>query len=214
VLYPDGARMAMLLTSRAKTRRWMSICAIGCQSQAGVRPRQFKRTWLEAAGAVRDGSIDDFAGNWVAYVAANDRKDTPVAAFHLERCLELVNLLGPSLRDLVALEAAVFTAWFRGNAAIAQKWMGQIKRLKAQSQLMRMRAEIALCCARQEFGPALTQWENVVSFIQKLPPTPVKNKLLEGFIEWRDEIRERQRSQLVPQPSALRRPSAVASLQP
>lgn len=201
MLYPDGARIAMLFTSRARSRRWMSLCAIGSQGQAGVRPIRWRRTWLDAAGGVRDGSVDDFAGNWAAYAAANDRKDAPVAASHLERCLGLVSLLGPSLQDVIALEAAVFTAWFRENAAIAEKWLGQVKKIKALPQLTRMRADIALHCARREFAPALSRWQEGYAFIEKLPPTPVKTRLTEGFLEWREEIVERRTSRAA-RPSA------------
>jgi hypothetical protein len=192
VLYPDGARIAMLLTSRDKSRRWISVSAVGAQSLAGVRPKRWKRTWLDAAGRVRDDSVDDFTGNWVAYAAANDRKDAPVAAFHLDCCLGLVNLLGPSMQDLVVLEAAIFTAWFRQNAVLAEKWKAQVKKPKAVSALMRIRAEIALHCARREFAPALTRWQEAIRFIEKLPPTPLKKRMTEGFLEWRDEIQERQ----------------------
>lgn len=194
-LYPDGARIAMLFTSRARSHRWMSLLALGSQSHAGVRPKNWRRTWLDAAGRMKDGSVDDFAGNWVAYVAANDRKDAPVAALHLEGCLGLVNQLGPSLQDLVTLEAAVFTAWFRENAGIAEKWLAQVKRIKTLPQLMQIRADIALHCARKEFAPALSQWQRGFAFIEKLPPSPVKTRLTEGFLEWRDEIHERQNLQ-------------------
>ncbi len=201
MLYPDGARIAMLFASRARSRRWMSLTAIGSQGQAGVRPKHWRRTWLDAAGAVPDGSVDDFAGNWAAYLAANDRKDAPVAAFHLERCLGLVNRLGPSLQDVVALEATVFTAWFRQNAAMAEKWLGQVKKIKALPRLTRLRGEIALHCARKEFVPALSRWQEGFAFIEKLPPTPVKTRLTEGFLEWRNEIQRRHASEVTKPPA-------------
>lgn len=195
ILYPDGARIATLFLSRAKSRRWMSLTAIGNQSRLGVRPKLWKRTWLNAAGAVRDESVDDFAGNWVAYTAANDREDVPVAALHLERCLELVCLLGPSLQDLVALEAPVFTGWFQLNAAIAEKWLKRVKKIQALPQLLQIRADIAIHCARKEFVPALARWQDAFAFIEKLPPTTLKKSMAEGFEEWRREILERQRSE-------------------
>jgi Zn-dependent protease len=202
-LYLDGARIWMLLSSRAKSRRWFCLSAIGRQSRTGVPPREFRRTWLRAAEAVEDGSVDEFAGNWVAYLAANDRKDKELAASHLERCLRLVSSLGPSLRDVVALEAAVFTAWFQQNASVAEKWFGQVRKVKALPQLMQLRGEIALCCARKAFGPALSRWQDAFAFAEKLPPTPFKNALLQGLLEWRDEIRERERSLLTGGDSTL-----------
>jgi hypothetical protein len=191
-MYADGARIFMLFSSAPKSQRWISQNAIVYQSHAGIRPKAWKRTWLEAAGRVRDGSVDDFAGNWAAYLAANDRKDTSRAAEHLERCLELVNLLGPSLKDMMALEAAVFTSWFREDATTAQKWLAQVKKLGALPQLMQKRAQIAMSCGQKQFRPALKLCEEGLALVDKLPPTPVKDRLSEGLLEWRDEICERE----------------------
>jgi hypothetical protein len=194
MLYTDGARIAMLLLSRARSRRWICIAAVGNQNQKGVRSREYKRTWLRAATSLHDGSVDDFAGNWLAYASANDRKDAPLAALHLERCLELVNLLGPSIQDLVALEAAVFTAWFRNNAAVAQTWLGQVQKLKALPQLLQIRAGVALPCAMLEYNQALTCWQQGLAFINALPITPLQARLRDGWLEWQGEILERQQT--------------------
>jgi Zn-dependent protease len=195
-LYSDGSRISMLFTSREKSRRWMSICAIGAQSTAGIRSRDYRRTWLDAAGAAPDGSVDDFAGSWISYRAANDRKDAPVAAQHLERCLGLVNLLGPSLQDTVALEAAVFASWFRADAELARKWHVQVKKPAALPHLMNIRFEVALACADKEYGRALSRWQDGFAFIDKLPSTPIKKTLSQSFTEWRGEIQDRERAHL------------------
>ena len=191
-LFTDGARIAMLFRSRARTRRWISIAAIGDQNQKGIRPRQLKRTWLNAASSVHDGSVDDVAGNLLAYSSANDRKDEPVAALHLERCLELMHLLGPSTQSVISLEAAVFSSWFRKNPVIAQKWFDHVKNLKAITPLQRIRVDVALLCGRQEFDLALPRWQEGLAFITKLPAAPTQKRLLEGWLEWQQEIRQRQ----------------------
>jgi len=202
VLYPDGARIWMLLFSRAKARRWLSIAAVGSQSRAGVRARNIRRTWLAAAGSVQDGSVDEFSANWIAYTAANDRKDVPVAASHLERCLGLVKLLGPVLQDLLALEATVFIAWFREDPTLAQKWFAHVKKIKALPKLMQVRAQIALSCGKKEYSTALLQWQEGFTVIEELPPTAIKAKLTEGFLEWKEEIREREQAHQ-PTPSTV-----------
>jgi hypothetical protein len=209
-LYPDGARVWMLKSSRAKSRRWLSICAIGAQQQSGIRSRELRRTWLDAASAVPDDSYDDFSGNWAAYIAANGRKDEATASLHLERCLALVSSLGPAMRDLVAIEAAVFTAWFRNDADLAEKWRRQIKKMTALPQLMQVRLKIASSCARAEFTLALSRLQDALAIIQKLPETPVKDMLVEGFVEWRDEILEREHSgRRNGDPPVLVQPSAI-----
>ncbi|HET9308779.1 MAG TPA: site-2 protease family protein [Candidatus Sulfotelmatobacter sp.] len=203
-LYADGARILWLLSSLSKSRRWMCLTAIASQSQDGIRPSEWKRSWIEAAAGIRDGSIDDFAGNWIAYAAANDREDAPAAALHLERCLELINLVGPWLQDLAAMEAAVFTAWFRENPATAEAWFKQVKKSSALPKLLQMRAKIAFCCARNDFALSLLKWQEALEYIERLPPTPTKDRLIEGFREWRDEIQER---------AGQRRADSISSVQ-
>jgi len=59
-LSSDGARIAMLLSSRERARRWISARAIASQHNRGVRPRLWRRTWLKAACSVEDVSADEF----------------------------------------------------------------------------------------------------------------------------------------------------------
>jgi Zn-dependent protease len=192
MLYTDGERIAMLLSSRPRARRWICITALANQSQTGVRPKDLRRTWLRAASCVPDGSVDDFASNWLAYSCANDRKDAPLAASHLERCLAIMNRLGPATQDIVTLEAAVFTAWLRNDAVTAQMWLGQVKNLNAIPKLLRIRAEVALPCARKEYEQALTCWQQGLGFIEALPASALQVRLKDGWLEWQGDIRERQ----------------------
>lgn len=192
MLYTDGARIAMLLSSLPRSRRWMCITALANQSHRGVRSKHLRKTWLQAAGSVPDASVDDFSGNWIAYISANDRKDASVAALHLERCLAVMNLLGPSTQDLVTLEAAVFTAWFRNDAVTAQKWLEQVRRMKAISPLLRIRADVASTSARMEYDQALAAWQRGVDLVSALPVSPEQKRLKDGWMEWQAEICERQ----------------------
>jgi len=192
MLFNDGSRIAMLLWSRTRSRRWMCITAVGNQSQQGVRPRHWRSTWVRGTSSLHDGSVDDFAGNWISYVRANDRQDAPLAASHLEKCLELMNQVGLPTQDLVALEAAVFLAWFRNDPMTAQKWAAQVKKLTTIPQLLRIRAEVALPCARMEYDQALTAWQRGLAFIEAMPVSAAQKQLKNGWQEWQGEILERQ----------------------
>jgi hypothetical protein len=147
---------------------------------------------VRAASSLRDDSVDELPGNWIAYVSANDRKDAPLAAAHLERCLELSYLIQHSTRDLVAREAAVFTAWFRKDASLAEKWATQIKKPKLTQRLLRIRVELALRCARRDFAAAGDIWRQGFTLIEGLPATPSRDHLRESWLEWKAEIQERQ----------------------
>jgi hypothetical protein len=146
---------AIAYRSRERARRWLSIIALGSQQHKGKRVKERRQTWLKAASSLRDNSVDEFSGNWMAYVSANGRKDEARAARYLERCLELASLLRPSVRDLVAMEGAVFTSWFRNDAQLAVKWVAQIKKLDLIQRLQRIRLNVALGCARRDFDAAL-----------------------------------------------------------
>jgi hypothetical protein len=92
----------------------------------------------------------------------------------------------------VALEAAVFAAWFRNDAVTAQKWFSQVRKLKTIPQLLRIRANVALACARAEYEQALVAWQQGLTFIDALPATAARKQLKDGWLEWQDEMRERQ----------------------
>jgi hypothetical protein len=153
---------------------------------------------VPGASSLHDGDVDDFAGHWIAYVYANDRKDAPVAASNMEKCLEQMNQLGVVTQDIVALEAAVFSAWFRNDVATAEKWVGQIKKLKAIPQLQRTRADVALLCARMEYDHALSAWERGRAFIEALPVNEVQKRLNDSWKEWQSEICERKLAMKAP----------------
>ena len=201
-LSSDGARIRMLLTSKAQAWRWISIASVGRMASDGVRARQWKQTWLASAIGLRDMTLDEFHGNWLAYSSASDRKDAVVAASRLERCLELANKLLPSLRDSLAQEAGVFCSWFRGDLSLSKKWLAQVKRPKSLPPLLRFRITTALSCAKHDFGGALASWQQGIAFIEGLPPGPRQKALWESWQEWRNEI-EKRRTDHAPVPTQV-----------
>lgn len=198
-LLSDGARIDMLLRSRERSRRWLSIAAIGMASNGGTRARDWRRTTLQRATAVNDNSMDTFTGNWLAYFSANDKKDAGTAASHLETCLRFAPRLSNPIRDLVAQEAAVFSAWFRNDGSLADKWLTQVKKPQLMHRLLRLRLDIALHCSHQDYDAAERIWQEGLTFIERSTSGNPQLRLNESWIEWREEIRERQS----PTPSIL-----------
>jgi len=99
-----------------------------------------------------------------------------------------------TVRDLAAQEAAIFSAWFRRDAALADKWLCQIKRPNLVQPLTRKRIQIATHCARCQFEEALVAWNEGVLLIKQLPDTSANKILVEGWQEWRKQIEERQKA--------------------
>ncbi len=188
VLLSDGARIEMLLRSCDRSRRWLSIAALGNLYDNGIRPKDWKRTWQQSASSVPDGSLDAFTGNWFAYASANDRRDVLVAAGHLERCLELSHMLPLSIRDIVAQEAAFFTAWFRDDATLADQWLTQLKKPRRMQRSVRLRLDVALHCAHRDYDAADCSWREGFTLMESSTSGSARQRLKEASLEWREEI--------------------------
>jgi hypothetical protein len=188
----------MLLRSRERSRRFLSIIAIGGQQRNGVRPKNWTQSWLKAAASLHDNSVDEFSGNWLAYISANGRKDADLAADRLERCLELTPLLQHSKRDQASHEAAVFCAWFRRNSPLAENWASRIRKAKLATRLNRIRLDVALACAHGDFVLADKKWKEGFTFIENLPRNSSQEQLKESWVEWQAEINQRQHEWSLP----------------
>jgi hypothetical protein len=191
----DASRIKTLLRSPSQARRLMSVAGVGSQHSRGIRPKNWKRTWLKSATLPRDGSSDELYGNWLAYIAANDRKDPASAEARLERCLELSHKVWPSLRDQIAHECSVYCAWFRNDDTLAEKWLVQVKKASHLTPLQKIRADVAMNCARGDFPAALDSWQDGLALIAKASG-PQGRQLTESWQDWKIEIQER-RSQIV-----------------
>jgi hypothetical protein len=110
----------------------------------------------------------------------------------LERCLEFAHKLPLSIRDLVAQEAAVFTAWFRNDGSLADKWLTQVKKPVLMQRLVRLRLDVALRCAHRDYDAAALAWQEGLTFIERATAGRSQEKLKESWMEWHAEIEERQ----------------------
>jgi hypothetical protein len=147
---------------------------------------------LNAVISIPDESAEDFAGNWLAYNFYAERKDTNTAGLHLERCLKLSRFLTEDIRELSVQEATIFTAWFRDDALLAEKWLGQLRRPGLIQPLQRIRMEVALSSGRHDLDASLRAWEQGFRYIEKLPPRPLRDSLKRSWLEWRSEIEDRR----------------------
>jgi hypothetical protein len=202
VLLSDGARIEMLLRSCDRSRRWLSIAALGNLYDNGIRAKDWKPTWLRSASSVPDASLDSFTGNWLVYASANDRKDAPVAAIHLERCLELSHMLPASIRDLVAQEAAFFTAWFRDDAYLADQWVTQLTKPRLMQRSVQLRLDVALRCAHRDYDAADRSWQEGFALMESSTSGIAQQRLKEASLEWREEIFGRKTQRVATSSSA------------
>jgi hypothetical protein len=188
----DGDLLQMLFVSPLQARRLISTMALRAQFKQGVRPRNWKQTWVKAALSIPDSSSSEFCAVWMAYLSANDRREADLAAAHLEHCLELTPALPATLRDLVAQEAAVFSAWFRDDASIAEKWLLQLNKRQPLLPVLQARIDVALNCANRDFDGSIAAWERGFRQLEQMPMQPPTKSLKESWLEWRAEIEQRQ----------------------
>ena len=59
----DGQYISTLLSSAGSARRLLSCLALSSQMRKGKRAKLWRRTWLNAASHLRDGTKDEFSGN-------------------------------------------------------------------------------------------------------------------------------------------------------
>ncbi len=191
-LRTDGDRIAMLLRSRDRSGRYLSIFALANLYDTGTRPREWKRRWVQSAASIQDGSFDEISGEWLAYMAASDREDRGIAAIHFERCLELAGILPAPLRDLIAQEAAYFAAWFRDDASLADQWRAQVKKPQKLAPLVRIRLNVAIRCVHRDYEATEHFWQEGLALIERAAVGPVRERLRDSWLEWRAEIEDRK----------------------
>ena len=188
---PDGARLRMLATSPENTRRWMSILAVDMQRSSGLRPKFWRRTWVQAAGYGKDTTYDAFYGCWQAYVWSNDCEDGARAGPYLEGCLRNARMVPKSFRETLIAEASVFQAWFRHDAEKAQKWFGLLHSPPKLPRLARIRTNVALNWAQNRIDEAFSSWHEGLALIKDLP-VGSRERSEEGWIEWKAKMDARR----------------------
>jgi Peptidase family M50 len=187
-MFTDGARLLSLVTSRVKTRRWLCILALKMEVESGVRPRDLKRTWIAHSCSVLDQSLDTLRAFWTAYIASLDRGDTEQAARHLEKCLELFGIASPEFEKPLLMEAAIFQAWSRDDQQKAKIWALKSDVGLAVPPLNQLRFAICMHWAAHEYDKLALAWEEGCTQIETLPPSPQKDLLRGGWLEWKNEV--------------------------
>jgi hypothetical protein len=70
-----------------------------------------------------------------------------------------------------------FSAWFRRDALLADKWLALVKRPKLIQPLQRIGINVALCSGRADFKAALREWQQGAKYIETLPIGLVRESL-------------------------------------
>ena len=197
-MFTDGARLLSLVRSGAKARRWLSLLALKMESDAGVRPKHLKRTWIVHSCAIADQSRDALRAFWFAYVAHLDRGESDEAAGNLEKCLERFRIASPEFQKLILTEAAIFQAWYREDEEKAKTW-AQALAGPAGPPLNQLRLAICMHWVARQYEQATSAWEEGRKQVERLPASPQKDSMRESWLEWKTQI-DRKRKDREPIP--------------
>lgn len=187
-MFTDGARLLSFVTSKVKTTRLLSIFALKMQTDSGVRLRELKRTWIAHSRAIPDQSLDALQAFWIAYLVDNDREDAEQAAQNLEKCLERFGIASAGFQKLLLMEAAIFQAWFRNDEQKAKCWSQKSESFPAAPFLNQLRLTICLHWAGSRYDELSSAWKEGCIYIETLPASPVKSRLMDSWLEWKSEM--------------------------
>ena len=189
--FSDGARLLMLLKNDTNARRWLAIVKLQEALSSGVHPREWEEVVVEQAVASNDESLDTVIGHWLAHLWAAGGHDLAPATRYLESALAASGPAPGYMRDRLFLEAAVFQAWYRHNAAKGRFWASQISRPGRIHPLQRQRLAIVQMWAD---GKPFDAWEKLGEYLQevrKAPASPLRELTEKTATDWKHQMESR-----------------------
>jgi hypothetical protein len=188
--YTDGAKLWMIATNSPKCRRWLSVVALEIQRAKGTPLKRLNRKWLRNACSVDDGSSEDLAGHWMAYLSAEADDDAAAAAVHLEACLRNAEIATDEFVDRMRAVASTFHAWRTRDPVKAEKWFNAIRELASLPHILQIRTLVALRLVQSRKDEALAKWDEGLTVIKSYPPAQ-SEPLERSWTEWKAEILKR-----------------------
>lgn len=188
--YSDGARLLMLLKNDELAARWLAILQLQMQLGQGIHPRDWDKATLVRATIANDDSRDAVTGNWLAYLWAFESQDITSATRYLEDALAAPPSSSNWLRDRLFVEAAVFQAWFRDNAAKARSWSAMIHNGKLSAS-QRQRLKIVLLWAE---GKPFDAWEQIaeyLSLLDEIADPNTRELARKSALDWKHQMESR-----------------------
>jgi len=122
----DGARIWMLMFNRARAERYLAILRLTDEIDRGVPVESLSPSDLEHATVLRDETPDTAWAHTLAFLAAYSQDDNVRAGEFLETAFKYSGYAGPSERERLALQAALFQATRRGRIDLAKQWLADV----------------------------------------------------------------------------------------
>ncbi len=149
----DGAQLLDCLRGGHDAERKQLSIAITGASAGGTRPRDQNPRLMQRFLDLREGSSQDAVANWFGYVWLLDSGRSAEAGDLIDLALGQQDGLPETFRPALAVEAAYYEAWCRGNAARARELLGNAQGGMVEPHI-RARAEAAVLFAEDRYGEA------------------------------------------------------------
>jgi hypothetical protein len=124
--HTDGTKIWIMLFRRERALRYLAIRRLTDEIDRGVPMESLAPADLEHATGLRDTSPETVSAHILAYLAAFSQKDDTKAAQLLETAFTYSGYAGPSVREMLALQAAMFQAGRRGRIDLAKQWLADV----------------------------------------------------------------------------------------
>jgi hypothetical protein len=184
----DAMLLRALLFSKPEATQLIASYALSTLKGNSLFSPDYARRWFRIASTETRLQMDNYFANWLGYEAAEDLEK---AGQFLERCLADSSRMNDDQRDALIVEATVFTAWRRGDAAKAQVWFKRMKSLDRLHPVWRARVRIALLCAQKKFEAASQELDGALSLIREAPDGAQRQRLEAAWVRWRQDIQQR-----------------------
>ena len=186
-VFSDGGRILMLLQSRARGERWLSILKLVEELRTGVPFEDLSPAFVAKAVAIEDDSPDTVSAFALAYgVAFWGRRDDE-AARALETCLRHCSLSAPVQRHALMSDAAVFQARRRRRPDLAQQWLSELPQ-RTEYPWIRLRVDAAIREAQGDPAGARQKLEEVETMLLAVPNQAMREIWLRGLRRWQTEL--------------------------
>jgi hypothetical protein len=184
----DGMLLRSLLFWKPEAKQLIASYALSAVRDNGPFPPYYLQRWFRVAGARNKLQGENYCESWLAYVS---EQEAEIAAQFLEKCLAESSRMDDDQRDKLTVEAAVFTAWRRQDAAKAEAWFKRIHSPSRLHPLLQTRARIALLCAEKQFEKASAELNDALSLIRAVPYSRQRQRAEAEWLAWGEEIKQR-----------------------
>jgi hypothetical protein len=179
----DGLKLWVLLFSRTRRQRLISIVTLVADIKQGKRISSLDGYSVDRSSSVADGTSQQVFANWIAY---HQTQDPEAEAQHLEHCLAASSTTTLGFRDLLIIEAAKYQIMRRNRADLARQWLALGK--SGQTDANRLKVEALVLQTEGELSQALSKVDEALKHTENSPEGPLRTSREQALRKLRESL--------------------------